>query len=398
MTTSHTFPIGHGITQEEMASNPYPAFQAMLANEPVSWVPAFNLWMVTRRADVLEILKDAEQYTMEPEGGQINPMEDTFGTMMLSIDGAEHKRLRDAFIEPYRPKHVRAFYTDLITEITDRLVTEISQQKVVDLDKAFSDALAIYTVVMTLGFEVNDLSQFRDWYDAFATAIGNTKMDEAIRRKGKSAYAQFRQVVLAQVDALQKRPNQSVLSQLIHNQANPLSREELVSNVALTFFGGVETTSAMLSNTIWALLKHPHQLAKVQERPSLIPAAIEEALRWESPVQSAMRFPVQDVVIHGVEIKRHEKIYCMLGAANRDPATFAEPDKFDIGRANASKHLSFAYGPHFCFGAPLARLEGVIGLSALFTRLPKLQLHPEFPTAPHGHEFRSTPTLIATTQ
>ncbi|MFK7804583.1 MAG: cytochrome P450 [Anaerolineae bacterium] len=391
---STSFPIGATVTIKQIAKNPYPTFQQMIATEPVSWVPAFNMWMVTRRVDVVELLRDAELYTMEPEGDQVNPMEDTFGPMMLSLDGAEHKKIRDVFVEPYRPRHTRRFYTDLIKQVTAQLLDDIAEEKTVDLDKEFSDKLAVIVVVATLGFAVDDLSKFRSWYDDFGAAIGNVTVDPAVREQGKQAYAAFRALVLAEIDRLKEQPNDSVLSQIIHHEANQLSIEEVVSNVALTFFGGVETTAAMLSNTIWALLKHPQQLAEVKQSSKLLSAALEEAMRWESPVQAAMRFPVKDVVLHGVSIKRGEKIYCMLGAANRDPAFFEQPDQFDIHRPNVGKHLSFAYGPHFCIGAPLARLEGQIGLAMLFERFPDLHLIPESETAPFGHEFRSTPTLI----
>ena len=388
------FPIGATITVADMAENPYPTFASLLAEEPISWVPAYGVWMVCRRVDVMEILRDAERFTMEPPPGQVNPMEDTFGPMMLSIDGPEHKRIRDAFIEPYRPKHVREFYAELIKRICDRLLAEMCDAGGCDLDKAFSDRLAIYTVVATLGFEVNDIRQFRDWYDEFALAIGNTVMDPAVRNRGQRAFAQFKAMVLRQIERLRQAPNHSVLSQIIHDQQANLSLDEIVANVALNFFGGVETTSAMLSNSAWALLQAPEQLNIVRHNISALPQAIEEAIRWEAPVQAAMRFPTGPVKLHGVSIEQGAKIYCMLGAANRDPTLFDRPDHFDIARANADKHLSFAYGPHFCFGAPLARLEARIGLSKLLKQFPRLRLDPARLSRPYGHEFRSTPELF----
>ncbi|MEM7346105.1 MAG: cytochrome P450 [Chloroflexota bacterium] len=390
---SSTPSLGERITIEALAKNPYPIFQEMIATAPVCWVPAFGMWMVTRRDDVIALLKDAETFTMEPEAAQINPMEQTFGPMMLSIDGPEHKKIRDVFSEPFRPRPVRLRYQEIIEKIAHQLVDEISQEPMVDLDKAFSDKLAIYTIVAALGLDVEDVEQFRLWYDDFAASIGNLENDPAIVETGQAAFRQFETLVVRQIERVTDTPNQSVLSHIVHNNIHNLTVDQIVSNIALTFFGGVETVSAMLSNTSWALLNHSQQGAELQSRPELMAGVVAESLRWESPVQAAMRFPTQDVILHGVEIKAGEKIYCMLGAANRDPAFFPEPDTFDIHRANANKHLSFAYGPHYCFGAPLALLEGEIGLSILFERLPTLKLHPDYPTAPYGHEFRSTPTL-----
>lgn len=385
--------ISKKITVARLAQDPYPIFEEMIADAPVCWVPQFSLWMVTRRDDVIEILKDAETFTMEPENAQLNPMEDTFGPMMLSLDGPEHKRIREVFSGPFRARQVRINYQFLVEEIAHQLVDEIASQEVVDLDKAFSDKLAIYTVVAALGLDIDDVAQFRLWYDDFAAAIGNLNRDPVIRQQGKETFQKFKAVVLRQIGKLTQTPNRSVLSQIIHHQGDQLTDDQIISNVALTFFGGVETTSAMLSNTIWALLNHPKELADVKLNPSRMPAAVHEALRWESPVQAAMRFTTRDVTLHGKTIKAGEKIYCMLGAANRDPAFFENPHIFDIYRPNAAKHLSFAYGPHYCFGAPLALLEGEIGLTVLLEKLPHIQLHPEYPTAPYGHEFRAPPTL-----
>ncbi len=385
--------LGNSITLNTLSHTPYPTFQQLLATEPVAWVPAFNMWLVTRYADVTAILKDADTYTMVPPPHSHNPMQDTFGPMMLSIDGPAHKQIRDVFMEPFRPRQVRDWYTDVIQKIATALTLEIAQQETVDLDSAFSDKLAIYTVVAALGLEVNDIERFRDWYADFGAAIGNLSNDPALRARGQATFAKFRALVIDQIETLRDAPNQSILSGIVHAPDNALTTDQIVSNVALTFFGGVETATAMLSNTLWALLKHPDQLAAVRQTPALLNNALEEALRWEAPVQSAMRFPTRDVRIHGVDIAKGDKLYCMLSAANRDPRVFSNPDVFDIQRPNANKHLSFAYGPHFCFGAPLARLEATLGIATLLQHLPAMQLDAARPSQPIGHEFRAPADL-----
>ncbi|MEM7114670.1 MAG: cytochrome P450 [Chloroflexota bacterium] len=387
------FPTGNQISIDKLANNPYPLFQALLADEPITYVPAFNMWMVPRREDVIAILRDADTFTMEPPAGQINPMEALFGPMMLSMDGPEHKRIRDVFQEPFRPKHVRTFYQELISEIVDQLVADMVGEDVVDLTAVFSDKLAILTVVATLGLDVNDIRTFRDWYDAFGSAIGNIQGNPDVAQAGAAAFQTFEALIVAQIEALRKRPNSSVLSEIIHNPHDQLDTAQIVSNCALTFFGGVETTTSMISNALWCLLTYRDAWEKMVERPSLLTNGLEETMRFETAVQSAMRFPTRDVTLHGVEIKTGAKIYCMLGAANRDPRMFAEPDRFDPLRTNANKHLSFAYGPHFCFGAPLARQEALIGIRKLIQQFPKMRLHSAHLTRPVGHEFRSPPHL-----
>jgi cytochrome P450 len=173
-----------------------------------------------------------------------------------------------------------------------------------------------------------------------------------------------------------------------------LSEREIISNIFVIIFGGLETTAAMFSNTVWALLNHPDQFDEVKRDPTkLMKSTVEETLRWESPVQTATRHVTQPITIRGVDFAVGDTVQCMLGAANRDADFFPDPDRFDIHRANASHHLAFARGRHHCLGASLARLEGEIGLRVLFERLPHLHLKSTHPSAPHGHEFRAVPKL-----
>jgi cytochrome P450 len=190
---------------------------------------------------------------------------------------------------------------------------------------------------------------------------------------------------------LRREPDDSVLAAVA--SSGELSNEEILAAARVIVFGGVETTAAMLANTLWALLSHPAQYATVRANPALLPQAIEEALRWEPPVQSCTRFVTRPVVVQGVALSPGEMVQCMVGAANRDPEHFADPDVFDLGHVNARDHLSFAIGKHFCLGAALARLEGEIGLRLLLERLPGLRLDTEHKSSPLGHEFRSPPTL-----
>lgn len=388
-----TVSIGQQIDLALLHDNPYPTFQALLAHEPVSWVPALNMWLVTRRDDVIAILKDPATFTNQSGHSLI---EDTLGRMMLTVDGPAHRRLRNPFAAPFRPRVLRRHYTDVITSISNRLIDEFSRDEVVDLDKAFSDRLALYAVVGVLGLpiEPGHEAEFRAWYDAFAAAIANFERNVAIREAGRVAFQAYRTYVLERITYLSQHPDHSILSQLVHSSDHDLTPDEIVSGTAITIFGGLETTAGLLSNTIWALLSHPEQLEMVRHRPELMAGAVEETLRWEAPVQTLTRHLTRDVELHGVTMKKGQTISCMIGAANRDPSFFDNPDQFDIQRANARKNLSFGLGVHFCLGAPLTRMEGTIGLPILLERLPKLRMHPDYPSKPVGHEFRSTPTLF----
>ncbi len=389
------FPLGASITKEQLAVNPYSIFEHLQRDEPITWVENYGLWLVTRYADVVEILKDAETFTMVPPVGQVNPMDALFGEMMLSMDGPAHRQTREVFMQPFRPKHVRTFYKDLIEAIVAELIEELRGQTVVDLAQAFADQIAILTVVATLGLNINDIATFRTWYDDFGAAIGNFDQDPMLASRGEQAFKKFEALILAEIEVLRETPNSSILSEIVHSPYQ-LETSQIVSNCALTFFGGVETTTSMISNALWCLLTHPESLAYAKQSEAHLANALEETMRYESAVQSAMRFPTKNVEILGVPVASGAKIYCSLSAANRDAAMFQSPHSFDASRENANKHLGFAYGPHFCFGAPLARLEALTGIQALLSEFPAVQLIDPVASQPYGHEFRAPRSLAAT--
>jgi len=389
---SKAFPIGSTVTLKELSGNPYPIYRRLQSQEPVSWIEETQMWFITRREDVLTILADPETFTVNSPH---SPIQDTFGTTMITTDGPEQYRLRQPFMPPFLPRALRRSAPAMIERITNRLIDAFIDAGEVDLAWEFSDKLSLYTVTGVLGLPIEDFARFRGWYDNFAVALGNFLGDAEIRTRGHTAFSEFSAFVASHLERLASEPDDSILSLMMNDTSHDLSETEIVSAAALIIFGGLETTAAMFSNTIWALLNHPDQFEAVLQNHDLLNPAIEEALRWESPVQTCTRHVTQLVTIRGVRLEPGQTLQCILGAANRDPAYFTEPDPdiFDIRRSNADQHLAFARGKHYCIGAALARLEGEIGLRILFERLPNLRLHPDYASAPQGHEFRSLPTL-----
>jgi cytochrome P450 len=318
-------------------------------------------------------------------------LEDTLGQTMLSTDGARQRQLRQPFNGPFSPKEVQSHMAASIATYVHDLVDGFYVRGQVDLKKAFADRLALWTVMTMLGLPIHDFSTVRDWFTDIAHALGNFARDPQVRECGRASAAAFGVYVTPHLRRLRREPDHSVLAAIA--SSGTLSEEEMLAAARVIVFGGLETTSAMLVNTLWALLTHPAQLETVRSNPGLISQAIEEALRWEPPVQSCTRFATRPVIVHGVELSAGEMVQCMVGAANRDPEHFIDPDVFDLQRANARDHLSFALGKHFCLGAALARLEGEVVLRILFERLPGLRLDLARPSRPEGHEFRSPPTL-----
>lgn len=383
------FPVGDKVRLEALNQNPYPVLQTLQEQEPVSWLSEQGLWFVTRRADMLAILLDSTAFTVASPDSLL---EETLGVTMLSTDGPRQRRLRQPFNAFFTPARVQAQMAEPIEAQARALIDQFSAAGHIDLKTAFADRLALWTVTTMLGIPIHDFATFRGWFTDIAAALGNFTHDPAIRQRGLAAAAAFGDYAAGHLERLRQSPDDSVLSNLLR-AAEPLSDEELLSAARVIIFGGLETTAALLANTIWALLTHPAACAAVQHQPSLLQQAVEESLRWEPPVQSCTRHVTRAVEVQGIELAPGDTVQCMVGAANRDPAHFADPDVFDLRRERAGEHLSFAIGKHFCLGAALARLEGVVGLRVLFERLPGLRLDPAYPTRPRGHEFRSPPQL-----
>jgi cytochrome P450 len=382
------FPLGSQVRLEELSSDPYPVLKALQEQEPVSWVGELQTWFVTWRADCLAILLDSTTYSV---ASSASLLEDTLGQTMLSTDGARQRQLRQPFNGPFAPREVRARMIAPIASYVHCLIDGFVASGQTDLKSAFADPLALWTVMTVLGLPIHNFPTVRGWFTDIAHALGNFARDPHVREHGRAAASAFGAYAATHLERLRLEPDDSVLAAVA--SSGELSNAEILSAARVIVFGGLETTSAMLTNTLWALLSHPAQFAMVRANPVLLPQAIEEALRWEPPVQSCTRFITRPAVVQGVALSPGEMVQCMVGAANRDPEHFADPDVFDLERANARDHLSFAIGKHFCLGAALARLEGEIGLRLLLERLPGLRLDTAQPSSPRGHEFRSPPML-----
>jgi cytochrome P450 len=209
--------------------------------------------------------------------------------------------------------------------------------------------------------------------------------------RGEAAKTAFADYVRIHLVTFRQRPDETILSQMANSDT--LTETEIIDSTRVIIFGGLETTAALLANTLWALLTHPAQLSAVRSDERLLKQAVEEAFRWESPVQTCTRHVTHDMTMGDVSLKAGDTLQCMLGAANRDLDYFDRPDEFNIHRLNAAHHLGFGTGKHFCIGAALARLEASVGLHALLARLPNLGLYPDYDDQPSGHEFRSPAQL-----
>jgi cytochrome P450 len=381
---------GERVRLEDLATNPYPILAHLRAEEPVAWVDQARMWFVTRRSDVLAVLRDPDLFRTDSSRSTIR---DTFGEQMLSAEGERHRKYKSQCNAPFNARSVKEQAIPLARRKVDELVGAFGRGPV-DLRPALASELAVYMVATVLGVPPSLHGTIRHWYDAFAAALANFAWDEAVRARGHGAVREFHSAIRPLIEG-HTRPvsDLSLLGTLSSATGDRLTDDEIISNMLIVLFGGIETTESTMLNVMWTLLHHPHAWNAVRADRSLVPRAIEEAMRWEPAVQSCTRHVARPTTLGGVSLAADDIVQCMLGAANRDPEHFVDPDRFDLTRSNSADHLSFGSGKHFCLGAALARAEVHVVVETLLTRFPTLRADPDRPSAPYGYEFRSPPTL-----
>ena len=361
------------MTIEELEADPHPLLARLRASEPVAWVEPLGAWLVTSRELALAAMRDAETFTVDDPRFSTAQV---VGQSMLTRDGEEHARHRDPFARPFRLQPVRERFGDLVVEETDRLIDAFADGRA-ELRRELAGPLAVAVVAHALGLGLSRTGEVLAWYDAIVASVTGVAAGRPVTPEGAAAFAELRESL------------EPVLAG-VHG----LSADEAASNFAVLMFGGIETTEGMIANALWHLLTHPAELALVRSDRSLLPNAVEESLRLEPAAAVIDRYATRDVSLGGAAIGRGEQVTISLAGANRDPAVFPDPDRFDVRRANAKLHLAFAQGPHVCIGMHLARLEAHAAVGRLLDRLPGLSL--ERPTAPRGLVFRKPPELRVT--
>jgi cytochrome P450 len=390
------FPIGATATIGELDRDPHPLLARLRAGEPVSWLPALDGWLVTRRDLALGVLRDAATFTVDDPRFSTAQV---IGPSMLSLDGAAHARHRDPFARAFRPAATRARFTAFVAAEVDRLVGALAPRGTAEIRGEVAGPLAVAVIAHALGLREADPATVRSWYEAFVAAIsditaGQTGRTDRPRRTGRAherAYARLRASVEAAIDDAEA--DKDAEPSLLAAAGRELPAADVVANAAVLMFGGIDTTEGMITNAVLHLLGHPGQLALVLAEPALVANAIEESLRLEPSASVLDRYATRDIELGGAPIRAGDLVRVSLAGANRDPAAFPDPDRYDVRRAGLGGQLAFAHGPHFCFGAPLARLETHAVLSALLERLPGLGLDPARRHPPRGLVFRKPAAL-----
>jgi cytochrome P450 len=363
------------ITLDELDADPHPLLARLRETTPVCWVPALDGWLVTRRDLAMRVMREPDAFTVD------DPRFSTcqvVGPSMLTLDGDEHRRHRDPFAGPFRLAAVRERFTAAVADETDRLVAAIEPAGAAELRRSVAGPLAAAVVTYALGLEHADVGAVLRWYDRIVAAVTAITAGQPLSDDGRAAYAEL-------AAALDGAAGGSLLAAV-----EGLERERVISNAAVMLFGGIETTEGMIANAVLHLLAHPDQLELVRADPALLRGAVEESLRLEPAAAVVDRYATADLELAGAPIRASDLVRVSIAAANRDPDTFPEPDRFDVRRPNAGRHLAFAHGPHVCIGMHLARLEAHTALARLL-RLQDLRL--ARPAAPRGLVFRKPPEL-----
>ena len=369
-----------GITQYDVLDpavrwNPHPIYAKLRADAPVYKTRYYEMgaqsWLLTRYDDC-EMLQSDPRFTKNY--GRINPATDyrnspmaAINRHMLSVDPPDHTRLRGLVHKAFTPRIISAM-NDRVQEIADSLLDAVQGRSDMDLTADFAFPLPITVIAQLLGIPAEDRNNFRDWSQ---TIVLGRNYDAVTR-----AAMEFIMYMNELFDQRRAAPQDDLISNLIQVEeaGDKLAREELMSMIFLLLVAGHETTVNLIANGTLTLLTHPDQMQLLRDDPRLIRSAIEEMLRFESPVASTTnRFALEDVEIRGQIILKSDLVLASLIGANRDPEVFENPDAFDI-RRNPNRHMAFGYGLHYCLGAPLARMEGAIAINTLLRRLPNLEL------------------------
>ncbi len=388
MEVRSRFPIGAGVSLEQLELDPHALLARLREQEPVSWLPALDGWLVTRRDLAMQVMRDPEMFTVDDprfSTGQV------VGSSMLTLDGEEHRRHREPFARPFRLAAVRERFSERVALETDRLIDAIEPAGRADLRRSVTGPLAVAVVTTALGFEDADVGAVLGWYERIVTAVTEITAGRPLSDSGRDAYDALSAAI---GPALDREPAASLLAAAA-GEAGGLERERVISNAAVMLFGGIETTDGMIANAVLHLLSHPDQLALVTADAGLLRNAIEESLRLEPAAAVIDRYATADAQLARASIARGELVRISIAGANRDPAVFPDPDRFDVRRDNAHRHVAFAHGPHVCIGMHLARLEAHTAVEQLLRRLPELRVDPAHPAEPRGLVFRKPPELRA---
>ena len=376
--------VAYNPLSARMAQDPYPDYAALRERSPVHRSRLMNAWVFSRYADVDTVLRDHRRFSNDPRKRTLNrrqqaTLPDPGDYTMLFLDPPDHTRLRALVNKAFTRRAVNALEPQIRSLMHSHL-DEVDPAGF-DLMEAVANPLPVTVIAEMLGVPPQDRDRFRTWSNRRARLLEPT-ISPRERTVAAEAGEALDEYFVPVIQARRAEPAGDIVSALAQaeEEGDTLTQREMLNMLRLLLVAGNETTTNLIGNGMLALLRHPEELERLRSDPSLIPGAVEELLRFDSPVQTDFRGALEDCEVNGAPVRRGDNLVLLIGGANRDPAVFEEPDRLDVGRSEGS-HISFGRGIHHCIGTPLARLEGRIFLEVMLERFASLHLldgHPRY--------------------
>ena len=373
------------LTSHEFAQNPYPTYHLLRREAPIYWSDLWGCWILTRYRDIVSTLQNPRRFSsvgrltaaMElPQDvrEQVRPLVRHYSQGLINVDPPDHTRLRQLVHKAFLPGTVGAM-AGYVEGIVERLIEEVQPRGKMDIIRDFAYPLPVTVIARLMGVPPADHGKLKRWSGKIVEFMATPKPAPEVLMSSQDALLALQDYFRSTFRRRRVEPRDDLISALVaaEEAGERLTEEELISTCVTLLIGGHETTTYLISSGVLALIQHPEQLRKLRVNPDGARMAVEEMLRYEGPFQRNRRLATEAVELDGHLIQKGQLLVQMLGAANRDPAVFPNPDSFDIER-HPNRHVSFGHGPHFCVGAPLARLEAPIAINALLRRLPNLEL------------------------
>jgi hypothetical protein len=365
-----------------LRTNPYEVYRELREGAPVFWQPLMQTWVLTRYDDNLTVLRDHASFSSErtrAKNALVQQMESyrlssgPLGTTptMLSIDPPAHTRMRHLVNKAFTPRVIERIRPH-IAEIADQLLDALPEPGALDVVSDLAIPLPMIVIAEVLGVPLSDRERFKSWSTDVANSLGGPFQAPEVLERARLSSLEIADYFREQIAQRRKAPREDLLSALCaaEEQGDLLSEDELIATCILLLVAGNETTTNLIGNGMLALLNHPEERRRLQADPSLIESAVDEMLRYEGPVQMTSRVVDHDLEFRGQRFEEGQVVLLLLAAANRDPAQFPDPDRFDVAR-RPNRHLAFGQGIHYCLGAPLAVAEAQIAFQRLLRRLPE---------------------------
>ena len=368
-----------------LRTNPYAVYKELREEAPVFWSPVMQIWVLTRYDDCLAVLRDHARFSSERTRAtnrfvqQMEEYRQAAGPIgrtptMLSLDPPAHTRMRNLVNKAFTPRVVERS-RPRIQAIAGSLLDDLPEPGRLDVIADLAIPLPVIVIAEVLGVPADDRQRFKAWSSDIAGTLGGPFQPLDVLDRARVSSNELADYFREQIAARRRAPRDDLLSALIaaEEQGDLLNEDELLATCILLLVAGNETTTNLIGNGMLALIENPDQRRRLQADASLIPVAVDEMLRYDPPAQMTSRIALEETELRGGRFEPGQVVLAVLGAANRDPEQFPDPDRFDVGRAN-NRHLAFGYGIHYCLGAPLALAEAQVAFETLLRRLPEPEL------------------------